>query len=157
VDAYEPHAHYADIGGRIVEATGLQVQWLNKRLEEEDLVGKEYDVALMLSVFQWVSRGNEQLEQATSLLQAVSRSARVLFFELGCNHGKCAIHTDERPIAWVWRLLQQNTTPKHVCFLGSTAPWSRARRYVFACADDPINLTPWQRFMTQALQKRWIR
>jgi SAM-dependent methyltransferase len=157
VDAYEPHEHYANIGRQIAEATGLSVRWHNKRLREEDLLGKEYDVALMLSVFQWISQGNEHLVEAASVLRAVAQSTHILFFELGCNQGKSAICTSERPIAWIWRLLQQNTSPKHVAFLGTTSAWGPARRYVFACADSAMSPTPWQRFVTHALQRSWIR
>lgn len=157
VDAYEPNEGYANIGRQIVEATGLQVRWYNKPLERTDLLDKQYDIALMLSVFQWISQGNEYLNQATDLLRLVASSSRLLFFDLGCNHGKSAIRTEERPIGWVWRLLQQNTSPKHVAYLASTTPWGRARRYLFACAEDPIKLTIWQRSITHALRQCWVR
>ncbi len=156
VDAYEPHRHYAEFGNRIAEATDLPVRWYNKRLEQADLVGKKYDIALMLSVFQWISRGNENLEEAKALLNAVAQSSGILFFELGCNHGKSAIHTEERPIAWIWRLLQENTLPKKVAFLGSTAPWGKGRRFIFVCAENKISLNIWQRLVTYALKRSWI-
>lgn len=156
VDAYEPHKHYAEFGAQIAEATNLPVRWHNKRLEQADLAGKSYDIALMLSVFQWVSRGNENLEEAKALLSAVAHSARVLFFELGCNSGESAIHVAERPIAWIWRLLKENASPKDVAYLGSTAPWGRGRRFLFACAEDRLSLTLWQRLITFALQRSWI-
>lgn len=157
VDAYEPHQHYAAIGHQIVEATGLSVRWHNKKLERTDLHNKRYDIALMLSVFQWISEGDSYLEGATELLRMVASSSRVLIFELGCNQGKSAIHTEERPIVWIWRLLQQNTSPMRVAYLGRIAPWKRARRYLFACAEDLIKLTIWQRLITHALQRHWVR
>lgn len=157
VDAYEPHEHYVDIGRRIADATGLAVRWHNAPLEEGDLSGKKYGVALMLSVFQWVSHGNENLTEACRLLRAVAASSRILFFELGCNQGKSAVITDEKPIAWIWRLLQEETAPKHIAFLGTTKAWGRKRRYVFVCADEMGSLTAWQRLVTWALQRRWLR
>lgn len=157
VDAYEPHTHYVDIGQQIVEATGLPVQWYNKPLESPDLNGRSYDIALMLSVFQWISQGNKHLREATDLLKLIANSSHLLFFELGCNHGKSHISTNERSISWIWRLLQQNSAPKQVYFLGTTTAWGRAKRYLFACADHPIHLTRWQQTITHALNKRWIR
>ncbi len=157
VDAYEPHEHYGRIGRQIAEATGLPVCWLNRPLKRADLLDKQYDVALMLSVFQWISHGNQNLEEATNLLRLVASSSRLIFFEIGCNHGKSAICTDERPIGWIWRLLQENTIPKEVVYLGSTNAWGRARRYVFASTGVPVNLTFRQRLMTCILQRRWLR
>lgn len=156
VDAYEPHEHYARIGHQIVEATGLPVQWYNKPLEQGDII-KQYDVAIMLSVFQWMSHGNAQLEEATKVLQNVAAASRYLFFELGCNQGKSAIMTKGRPIVWIWNLLQAQTFPKQVSFLGATTAWGRKRRYLFVCSEEPLGLTPWQRLVTYALRRRWIR
>jgi len=155
VNAYEPHEHYARIGRQIVEATGLSVRWYNKPLEQKDIV-KEYDIAIMLSVFQWMSHGNEHIREATEVLQSVAAASRYLFFELGCNHGKSTIYTKESPMAWVWQLLQRHTAPKKAAFLGTTAAWGRARRYLFVCSEERIELTPWQHLITTALQKRWI-
>lgn len=157
VDAYEPHEYYANIGHQIVDATGLNVNWHNRTLDPDDLAGKNYDIALMLSVFQWISQGNIYLAEATSLLRLVASSTRFLFFELGCNQGKSAISTTDRPIAWIWRLLQQTTYPKQVNFLGVTTAWGKSQRYLFACADAPIKLTLRQQLITYALRKYWIR
>jgi SAM-dependent methyltransferase len=160
VDAYEPHEYYSSIGHQIVEATDLPVRWYNKPLERDDLLDKQdkqYDIALMLSVFQWISQGNEYLEEATNLLHVIASSSRILFFELGCNHGKSAIHTEERPISWIWELLQHSAYPKRVAYLGSTIPWRWGLRHHFACTEDPINLTVWQRLVTFALRRRWLR
>jgi len=157
VDAYEPHEHYANIGRQIAAATQLAVSWYNKPLEKADLTGKQYDVALMLSVFQWISQGNENLEEATELLRTVASSSRMLFFELGCNHGKSAIHTSERPIGWIWRLLKQTTTPKQVAYLGATKAWGQAKRHVFVCAEKSVHLTFRQQLMTYALRHGGMR
>ncbi|MCG2659188.1 MAG: hypothetical protein L6437_02950 [Kiritimatiellae bacterium] len=157
VDAYEPHKYYAEIGRQIVDATGLHVQWQNKQLEPGDLVAKKYEITLMLSVFQWISQGDQHLQEATNLLRLTASSSRYLFFELGCNQGKSAISTRERPIAWVWRLLQQTTAPKSIAFLGTAVAWGKARRHLFVCTDGPVYLTPWQRLVTYLLRNRWIR
>lgn len=156
VDAYEPHEHYASIGSQIAAATDLPVQWYNKPLEQTDIV-KQYDIAVMLSVFQWMSHGNERLKEATEILREVALASRYLYFELGCNQGKSAITTEKRPVGWVWRLLQQTTTPKRVFYLGTTSAWGKAKRYLFVCTDRSIHLTLSQRIMTYILTNRWIR
>ena len=155
VDAYEPHEHYSDLGQQIVEATDLPVTWHNKVLEEEDIAGKEYDISLMLSVFQWMSSGNEKLENATSLLHDIAGVSRYLFFSLGCNQGKSAIHIDKQPLRWVWKLLNDTTYPKRVYYLGNLKPWKGNRRYIFACTQESIVLTIWQKFVTRFLNIIW--
>lgn len=156
VDAYEPHEHYVNIGRRVVDVTGLSVQWHHKPLELSD-IDKQYDVSVMLSVFQWMAQGNERLEEASVILQKIASSSRYLFFELGCNQGKSAITTKQRSLVWVWELLQQRAAPKRVVYLGSASAWGRARRYLFVCSEEPVVLTPWQRFVTAVLQNGWVR
>ena len=157
VDAYEPRESYVQLGRQIVDVTGLTVNWHPKTLETEDINTGPYDIALMLSVFQWISDGDTRLQYAGDILRAVASSSRILFFELGCNYGRSAIHTHERPIGWIWRLLQQQTSPRNVVYLGSAVPWKDGRRYMFACTDVPLRLTAWQRFVTFALKNRWIQ
>jgi len=157
VDAFEPHEFYAGIGRQIVDATGLHVRWHNKPLEASDLAGQKYDIALMLSVFQWISQGDKHVQEATDLLRLVASSSRYLFFEMGCNQGKSAISTSERPLAWIWKKLGEATIPKHIAFLGSTTAWGKKRRFLFVCADSPIHLTLWQRLVTISLRWHWIR
>lgn len=156
VDAYEPHTHYVNVGRQIADATALPVMWHNKPLELSDL-NKQYDIALMLSVFQWISQGNTYLSEAVMLLNQMAKSAQILFFELGCNDGKSAIRTNERPIVWVWKLLAANTFPKTVSYLGTISAWGNANRYLFVCTNLPIRLTLRQRLITIALRSRLLR
>jgi SAM-dependent methyltransferase len=128
VDAYEPHEYYVSLGRRIAQATSLDVTWFQRPLTAGDLAGKHYDIALMLSVFQWISEGNQRLDQAVELLETVARSTRTLYFELGCNAGKSAIEVD-----------------------GATA-WGRARRYMFAATGENLRLTRRQRTITRLLE-----
>lgn len=157
VDAFEPHKHYCDIGRQIAAAADLKVNWHNKPLEKQDITGKQYDVALLLSVFQWMSNGNEQLDEATDVLRHIASITRMVFFELGCNQGKSAINTTERPLAWMWRLLTEATAPKQVAYLGSAVAWGKARRYMFVCADDEAPLSKRQKLVTLGLRRGLIR
>jgi SAM-dependent methyltransferase len=152
VIAFEPHAHYVDTGERIAEATGLAVDWKQKPLEVTDLDTETFDVALMLSVFQWMSHGNERLDKACVELEAIAANTRVLFFELGCNHGRSAIEVNAPALPWLWRLLDNHTAGKHIGFLGTTAPWG-AKRYLFGCSDFELNLSRWQQGVTRAMRR----
>ncbi len=156
VDAYEPHQHYASIGTQIAEAASLPVSWHNKPIEQTDLLGNKYDVALMLSVFQWMSQGNEHLESATELLRLIASLSKFLFFELGCNSGKSAIHTNDLPIWWVWNLLRKNTEYSQIAFLGNVSAWSRSQRYLFVGTNEKLNLTGGQRIVTLLLNRKLI-
>ena len=153
VDAYEPHEYYVSLGRRVAEATSLDVTWFPQPLTAGDLDGKHYDIALMLSVFQWMSEGNRRLDHAVEVLRAVARSTGTLYFELGCNAGKSAIEIDGSAMLWIWWMLRRHTAPKRVCYLGSATAWGRARRYLFAATDDVLHLTPWQRTVTGVLER----
>lgn len=154
VVAYEPHAHYARVGEQIAKATELDVSWHQKPIASEDLQGETFDVALMLSVFQWMSRGKERLDAACRELETIADVSRVLFFELGCNHGKSAIHTRTPALLWLWRLLQEHTGGKEISFLGVTTPWGGRRyRYVLACSDIDLRLSRSQRLVTKTMKR----
>jgi 2-polyprenyl-3-methyl-5-hydroxy-6-metoxy-1,4-benzoquinol methylase len=71
VDALEPHKPYYDLGVAVVAHYGVSVSWFNEPLCERFLEHRYYEIALMLSVFQWISEGNAQLKRACELLRLV--------------------------------------------------------------------------------------
>lgn len=154
VDAYEPHEHYATIGKRITEATGLNSAWHNKVLEAEDISQNRYDVALLLSVFQWMSEGDKYLKEATEMFQLIAQISDNVFFELGCNQGKSAISSSKRSISWIWEFLHNNTDGMEVYHLGRAAAWGRNYRHMFVCTRKPemISLNLRQRAVTTMLK-----
>lgn len=154
VNAFEPHEHYATIGKRITEATALKSTWHNKVLEENDIAQNHYDVALMLSVFQWMSEGDKYLKEATEMFQLIAKVSDTIFFELGCNHGKSAISSPKRSISWIWEFLHANTTGMEVYHLGRAAAWGRNYRHMFVCTRKPemISLNIRQRAVTTMLK-----
>jgi FkbM family methyltransferase len=152
VVAYEPHPHYASLGSRIAQATSLDVTWLQRPIAVADLDGARYDMALMLSVFQWISDGNRRLDHATEVLRAVYSSTRSVYFELGCNAGKSAIEVNGSSLLWTYRLLRRHTAPKRVHYLGSSTAWGRARRHMFVATDGDVRLAPRQRMITFMLE-----
>lgn len=153
VDAYEPHPHYSSLGRRIAQATSLDVTWNPRPIAASDLEGTHYDLALMLSVFQWISEGNRRLDHAVDVLRAVSSGTRRLYFELGCNAGKSAIEIEGSSLLWTFRLLRRHAAPKRVYYLGSSAAWGRAQRHMFIATDVGVLLTPRQRMVSFILER----
>jgi SAM-dependent methyltransferase len=153
VDAYEPHAHYVSLGERIANATSLDVTFIGRPLVPDDLRGKHYDVALMLSVFQWISEGNRRLAHAVDVLRAVSTCTNTLYFELGCNAGKSAIQVKGNSLVWTYSLLKEFAAPKRVYYLGSATAWGRARRHMFVVTDRDVRLTARQRVISFLLER----
>lgn len=153
VNAYEPHSHYVDYGQRINEAAGLNSNWHNKILEAEDIQNKQFDVALMLSVFQWMSEGDKYLDEATELFRLIAKNSQTLFFELGCNHGKSAVSSDKSSIRWIWDFLHKNTEGMKIYHLGRVTAWGRSNRHLFVCARNPdqLVLKIHQKLVTAAL------
>lgn len=153
VEAYEPHEHYAKLGVLIADTTGLEVQWHNKKIEFSD-IRDNYDITLMLSVFQWMSQGNAQLDEATDMLQCIASASRYLFFELGCNDGKSAIEVEGSQLIWLYNFLKKTTAPKQVTWLGITSAWGSYKRHMFICSEEKVNTNIWQQITTKFLSHR---
>lgn len=157
VEAIEPHPRYFELGQAVSEHHAIDVHWDNNPIEESFLEGKKYDVAIMLSVFQWISKGNSELDFAKSLLRNLSSKTDYLFFELGCNWGKSAINVQGPAIFWIYDLLKKNTPYQNIVYLGSITAWGnfktigRYRRYLFGCTNHSANLSLKQKFLTKGI------
>lgn len=160
VDAIEPHKRYHEIGRQISEYYGLPVEWFNEPVSTSFLRGRKYELALMLSVFQWMSQGDSNLDEAKSILRTISERSDYLIFELGCNWGTSAIRVKGLAFKWIVDLLKSSTVYSHIAYLGTTAAWGQRvplvrifrKRYVFACSHRDLNLTSWQRLLTRFAQ-----
>lgn len=149
VDAVEPNKRYFEIGQKISWNYDLPIRWFDKPINFEFLNNKKYDVCLMLSVFQWISNGNKELEHGKQILRRISECTDILFFELGCNSGKSSINIppDVHPYRWIKKLLQQNTIYNYFRILGTTTPWGKhSTRYLFVCSHRNLNLNIQSRF-----------
>ena len=153
IDAYEPTPRYAELGQSVTKIYNLPINWHPIPLTVQSMSsGKEYDIAIMLSVFQWMSEGNTLLDQAKVTLQHIAKHSRYIFFELGCNYGKSAIKANGNSLLWIRRMLQENTDYTQITYLGSVRAWGfMGVRYLFACSSDHIILNYWQRTMTKLL------
>ena len=158
VDAIEPSERYYEIGQSITSHYTLNVNWYHQNIDSEFLSGRNYSITLMLSVFQWISNGNEKLDDARELLNLISRKSDYLFFELGCNWGTSGIDAKGPALTWIYKLLKEDTTYSRVGYLGSLRLWGniqskwRFNRYLFCASNESINLNAWQRFLTGVLK-----
>jgi SAM-dependent methyltransferase len=157
VDALEPLERYYEIGVQISEHYDLSIEWFKEPISIPFLQSKNYDVTLMLSVFQWMSQGSSHLDEAKSILRAVSERSDYLIFELGCNWGKSAIKVREPALKWIVDLIRRFTAYSNIAYLGTTNAWGGQlplvrvvrKRHIFACSNGELNLTSWQHLRTK--------
>jgi hypothetical protein len=136
--AVEPHPRYAKIGRFLAADKRLPVQWVDRPFDCELIRGRRFDVALMLSVFQWMASAGEDLDAAAGRLRCVSQSCEYLFFELGFNSGVSCLRTRRlNHYAKLVGMLRQYTVYRHFKLLGRTALWGRGKRYLVLCSNDP--------------------
>jgi len=150
VDALEPANRYHELCKKLTEIYDVaNVNCINAPLSLELINNKKYDYGFMLSVFQWISEGNNKLSYALNLLNEISKHVDVLFFELGCNAGKSAVTTKKfNHLAYVYSLLKNNTIYKNIKLIGTTSIWRRRPRYLFMCSHEDINARePWYAFL----------
>ena len=158
VDAIEPHERYFELGLQVTDHYGVDVNWYKQPIDVEFLQGRRYDVALMLSVFQWMSRGNADLAAANLVLREISARADYLLFELGCNWGNSAIQVKGSALHWILELLKGNTVYSGIWYLGTIRAWGgirtmwRYRRYLFCCTNMSVNLDALQHLKTHCIQ-----
>jgi SAM-dependent methyltransferase len=158
VDAIEPSGRYYEIGKVVASHFDLNVTWFHQSVGIDFLQGKNYDIALMLSVFQWISQGNRKLDSAKSILSEISLRADYLFFELGCNWGKSAIETNTSGLPWIVQLLHECTPYSQIGYLGTTRLWGgrwagwRYNRFLFCCTNGSAKLNSWQKIVTRVVK-----
>lgn len=146
VTSYEGHERYGPIGAFLAKPPRApRVEWHDQYFGQADLKDRHYDAALMLSVFQWISRGDEGLEDAQKLLRGISDHAEALVFELGFNSGASAITTRTRNhVKALDRLLAENTSYDRHTYLGSTRAWRRSRHLFISTRGPPAIDAPRQ-------------
>jgi len=139
VTSFEPHPRYAPIGTFLAKKKGLNVNWNSTPFKFESVGKYHYDVALLLSVFQWMSLGGEKMEEAGKDLKKISSICDSMVFELGYNSGKSCIKTNKfNHYAELIGFLEDHTEYKQFKLLGTTKLWKGKRRYLVACSHNPV-------------------
>jgi SAM-dependent methyltransferase len=142
--AYESDPRYAAIGATLARLREPSVDWHDEPFADASIGTGHWDVALLLSAFQWISAGNEKLDEALAMLRHLSESVSCLIFELGVNSGASAITVRKlNHVAAVYDLVRAGTTYPHVRLAAATRLWPgrmpwHGLRFVFVCShDDP--------------------
>lgn len=142
VTAYEPHPRYGPIGSEIARLRSPRVDWFPRAFTEDDLTDETWDVALMLSTFQWITDGDKRLDEGLRLLRRLSERTACLVFELGLNSGKSTITTQKRNhVCVIDALLRKHTVYENVRLIKASRIWPsralwRGWRFMFACSND---------------------
>lgn len=135
VTAFEPHPRYGPIGSFIAEYKKLPVKWHSSAFKKSFVEGDNFDIALMLSVFQWMARGGKHLDRAVSRLKYISKVSETLIFELGYNRGNSCLRTKKfNHYAELVKLLQRYTRYNSFKLLGTTKPWGSGKRFIVLCS-----------------------
>lgn len=138
VTAFESDHRYGPIGHFLAAEKRLPVTWHSAPYSPDFVIGQQFDVTLMLSVFQWMADGGKRQAEALDDLRAISGASRYLIFELGFNVGKSCLRTTKlNHYAELIRLLKENTPYIHFRLLGMTRLWKGAHRFLVLCSTDP--------------------
>jgi len=147
VTSFEPHPRYAPIGKFIAKKKELNVNWNGNPFDFESVEKYRFDIAFLLSVFQWMAAGGKKMEEACKNLKNISSICENMIFELGYNKGKSCIKTKKlNHYAELIQFLKEHTDYKHFKLIGTTKLWKTTRRYLVICSNDA-------RFSDSALYK----
>jgi SAM-dependent methyltransferase len=137
VTAVEPHPRYAAIGQFLSIEKKLPIKWYNIPFNDDIIKGQNFDVSLVLSVFQWMAGEGYSLDKAARNLYSISKNSKCMVFELGYNSGKCCIRTNKlNHYAELIRFLRENTSYSHFMLLGKTKVWRSATRHLVFASNN---------------------
>jgi hypothetical protein len=139
VKSFECHDRYKNIGGVIAKEKNLPVEWNPIAFRSNSIQKEEqFDLALLLSVYQWMANGNVNDKEAKSSLKLISDQSDYLFFELGYNSGKSCVRTNKWfHYAEMIRFLQESTSYTNFKLVGKTRLWGGRKRYLILCSNNP--------------------
>lgn len=134
VTAIEPDPSFYELGRRACNIAGVPIEWIKGALDTNLMPGRRFDAALVLSVFQWVAKGGEALEQAGQALRSITDRCDVLVLELGFNAGFSCLRTTEADHARVLlRMLLDYTTYSDFRLAGWSELYPGQTRFIYCC------------------------
>ncbi len=139
VTSFEIIERYSEIAKAVVKEKDVDVDWFAEPFRADfSLPHKKYDVALLLSVYQWMAEGGPKQDYANESLRKISEVSDYLVFELGFNKGKSCIKTDKfNHYKELIRLLEENTTYSNFKLIGKTRLWGYYTRFLVICSNNP--------------------
>ena len=142
ITAYESDLRYGAIGEFLASTRTSNVKWVSRAFTTADAEVDSWDVALALSVFQWLTEGGAGLVAGLETLSVLSERVSCLIFELGLSAGKSALPAARRNhVSEIYDLLCANTSFPYISYAGARRiwptrlPWQRWR-HIFVCAHD---------------------
>jgi len=141
VVSFEVQERYSEIAKAIISEKKLTIDWIDRPFDfNENLPVKKFDVALLLSVYQWMAQGGEKLEYANRSLKKISQISDYLIFELGYNKGGSHIKTKQlNHYNQLFNLISSQTVYKHMKLIGKTRLWGYSRYLVICSNNDAID------------------
>lgn len=138
VKSYELHDRYSIYGKVISEEKKVDVEWLPEAFTSKSLNEDEhFDIALLLSVFQWMAAGDINDKESRKSLHSISTHSDYLFFELGFNKGKSCVRTNKfNHYAEMIRFLREVTAYKFFKLVTKTRIWGGHSRYLVICSNN---------------------
>lgn len=137
VTAFEPHPRYGPIGSFITENKKLSVKWYSTTFTRGIAEKENFDITLMLSVFQWMAAGGKFMSQAIDELDYISKISETLIFELGYNKGNSCLKTKKiNHYAELFNMLQRYTRYNSFKLLGKTKLWGSGKRFIVLCSTN---------------------
>ena len=134
VTAVEPDPSFLELGRRACALAGVPVEWVQGGLDQSLLPGRQFDVALVLSVFQWAAQGGNALEEAGRALRSLTDRCHSLVFELGFNAGTSCFRTDEADQAKVLlKMLIDYTGYSDFELLSASELYPGQVRFIYCC------------------------
>jgi len=150
VKSFECHDRYKTIGKEVAEVKKLAVEWIPKAFHSKSISTNEhFDLALLLSVFQWMANADINNKEALDCLKLISEHSDYLFFELGYNSGKSCVKTNKLGhYAEMIRFLKKSTSYTHFKLIGKTRLWGSKKRYMILCSrNDKFEDSGWRVFL----------
>ena len=138
VTAYECHPRYSIIGEKLVELKNLKTKWIKEPFVPSSLNDSDhFNIGLLLSVYQWMAKGDINDKEAKESLMKISQGVDYLFFELGFNKGKSSVETNKwNHYAALIAFLQNNTTYSNFSLIARTKLWKGSKRFLILCSND---------------------
>ncbi len=139
VTSFEPKKAYSDIAHYLTDISQLDIVWNNSPYDGTYIKDSKFDIALILSAFQWMAKGGERLEEAKKELYEISEKSDYLIFELGYNHGASCLKTNNSDhYSELIRLLDHNTKYGFYYLIGITKLWETCTRFLVLCSKKQL-------------------
>ncbi len=138
IKAFECHERYKKVGKIIAKEKNLQVEWMPQAFNAGMLSAEQhFNVALLLSVYQWMANGDLHDLAAKKSLMEISKHSDYLFFELNFNSGKSCVKTTKiNHYAELIGFLQEATCYKYFKLITKTRLWRGSKRFLVLCSND---------------------